>query len=59
LPFFSVAGTVTCFFLITQLQLGTWVRYGLWFLVGIGVYMAYGFWHSRLRTQIAPPAGLE
>jgi basic amino acid/polyamine antiporter, APA family len=55
LPFFSVAGALACFFLITQLQLGTWVRYGVWFLVGMVAYFAYGFWSSRLRTGIAPP----
>jgi APA family basic amino acid/polyamine antiporter len=56
LPFFAVAGALACFFLITQLQFGTWVRYGVWFVVGIAVYFAYGYWHSRLRTGIAPPA---
>jgi APA family basic amino acid/polyamine antiporter len=55
LPFFAVAGALACFFLITQLQLGTWIRYGVWFLVGMAVYFAYGFWNSRLRSGIAPP----
>jgi APA family basic amino acid/polyamine antiporter len=55
LPFFAVSGALACFFLITQLEIGTWIRYGVWFVVGIGVYLGYGFWHSRLRTHIAPP----
>jgi hypothetical protein len=27
----------------------------VWFLVGMAVYFAYGFWNSRLRTGVAPP----
>jgi basic amino acid/polyamine antiporter, APA family len=56
LPMFSVAGGLACLFLISQLQAATWIRYGLWFAVGIGAYLCYGFWNSRLRTGIAPPA---
>jgi APA family basic amino acid/polyamine antiporter len=49
LPFFASAGALACLFLITQLQVGTWVRYAVWFVIGLVVYLAYGFRHSRLR----------
>ncbi|MBV8488905.1 MAG: amino acid permease, partial [Candidatus Eremiobacteraeota bacterium] len=55
LPVFSVAGALTCLFLITQLQVGTWVRYAVWFMIGMVAYAVYGFWNSRLRTNVAPP----
>lgn len=55
LPFFAIAGAGICLYLITQLQPATWIRYGVWFLIGMAAYVAYGFWHSRLRTGIAPP----
>lgn len=55
LPVFSIVGAASCFFLITQLQPSTWVRYVVWFAVGMAAYLAYGFWNSRLRTQVAPP----
>jgi len=50
LPLFSIAGAASCLYLITGLQVATWVRYALWFLVGIVVYAIYGFRNSRLRV---------
>jgi APA family basic amino acid/polyamine antiporter len=55
LPFFAIGGALICAVLITQLDPHTWIRYAAWFAFGIIIYMAYGFWHSRLRTGIAPP----
>jgi len=53
LPFFAVAGALTCFFLVGQLQVGTWIRYGVWFVVGMLVYVAYGYRKSRLGSIAA------
>ena len=55
LPIFAGAGVLSCLVLITKLEPTTWIRYGVWFVVGIVVYAGYGFWHSRLRTREAPP----
>jgi basic amino acid/polyamine antiporter, APA family len=55
LPFFSVAGTLVCLYLITGLQVATWVRYGIWFAVGICVYALYGFRNSRLKLSLPEP----
>jgi APA family basic amino acid/polyamine antiporter len=55
LPIFAVAGAATCLYLVSRLDPHTWLRYGIWFLIGILVYGLYGFWHSRLRTGVAPP----
>ena len=55
LPFFSVVGTAVCLYLITGLQLATWMRYGIWFLVGLFVYAIYGFQNSRLRVKLPRP----
>lgn len=54
-PVVTVLGAASCFFLIWHLQVPTWVRYGVWFLIGMAVYFAYGYWNSRLRTREAPP----
>jgi APA family basic amino acid/polyamine antiporter len=51
LPLFSIAGAAACLYLITGLQLATWLRYGAWFVVGIVVYALYGFRKSRLRIE--------
>ncbi len=55
LPLFSVAGAAVCLYLITGLQVATWVRYGIWFAVGISVYALYGFRNSRLRVELVEP----
>ncbi len=55
LPLFAVAGAVACLYLITGLQVATWVRYALWFLVGIVAYALYGFRNSRLKITPAGP----
>jgi APA family basic amino acid/polyamine antiporter len=55
LPLFSVAGAATCLYLVTGLQVATWIRYGIWFGVGICVYALYGFRNSRLRVGPIEP----
>ncbi len=51
LPVFSIAGVIVCFYLISGLQLATWVRYGIWFVVGILIYSFYGFHHSQVKPR--------
>jgi APA family basic amino acid/polyamine antiporter len=55
LPLFSIAGAAACLYLVTGLQVATWIRYGIWFLVGLVVYALYGFWNSRLRVHLIEP----
>jgi basic amino acid/polyamine antiporter, APA family len=33
----------------------TWLRFGIWMVIGIGLYFAYGRSHSRFNT----PGGRE
>ena len=47
--FFGVAGAVLCLYLITGLSLPTWVRFGVWFAIGIAIYATYGYRKSKLR----------
>ncbi len=55
LPVFSVIGALCCFYLISGLHMATWIRYGVWFAIGIGVYALYGYRNSRLRgVHLAP-----
>jgi APA family basic amino acid/polyamine antiporter len=55
LPVFSVVGAVACLYLIKGLQVDTWIRYAIWFSIGIGIYAIYGFRKSRLRGVHLPP----
>jgi APA family basic amino acid/polyamine antiporter len=55
LPLFATVGAAACLYLVTGLQVATWVRYAIWFLVGILVYALYGFRNSRLRGSLVEP----
>jgi APA family basic amino acid/polyamine antiporter len=40
---------VACLYLMLQLPRVTWIRFGLWLVVGLVVYLVYGARHSRLQ----------
>jgi APA family basic amino acid/polyamine antiporter len=44
-------GAILCIFVMRGLPTLAWIRFGWWLLIGIVLYFAYGFWHSRLRRQ--------
>ncbi len=49
---FSILGSTSCVYLITGLQLPTWIRFGIWFLIGIVIYAIHGYRRSRLRATV-------
>jgi APA family basic amino acid/polyamine antiporter len=48
LPLASIAG---CGYLMAGLPLETWIRFGVWLVIGVAVYLAYGRRHSRVRRE--------
>jgi APA family basic amino acid/polyamine antiporter len=42
-------GVVLCLYLITGLPLATYIRFVGWLALGLVIYLAYGYSHSRLR----------
>lgn len=40
-----------CLYLMLQLPAITWIRFALWMLGGMAVYLLYGYRRSRLRNQ--------
>ena len=42
-------GAVACGFIMVGLPPQAWERFGLWLVVGLVVYVVYGYTHSRLR----------
>jgi APA family basic amino acid/polyamine antiporter len=52
--FFPILGAVSCVILATQLPKSSWIRFGIWLVVGIVFYFLYGYRHSRLRRAHAP-----
>jgi basic amino acid/polyamine antiporter, APA family len=49
--FLPVLGAASCVFLARYLPRESWVRFGVWLVVGMLVYFLYGYRHSRLRTH--------
>ena len=53
----ATASVVLCLYLMLNLVGETWLRFGVWMLIGIVVYFAYGRSHSRLgRGELAGTA---
>ncbi|MGN0063203.1 MAG: amino acid permease [Nocardioides sp.] len=44
----ATLSVLLCFYLMLNLVGETWLRFGIWMLIGIVVYFAYGRRHSRL-----------
>lgn len=50
-PFFPltpILGIAACLFLMLNLNWNTWAVFGLWMLIGAGLYLGYGRKHSHL-----------
>jgi APA family basic amino acid/polyamine antiporter len=47
-PLISIA---SCLYLMFQLPAITWIRFGLWLLLGLVIYFLYGVRHSKMRKQ--------
>ncbi|TKB98973.1 amino acid permease [Pedobacter cryophilus] len=52
-PFVPIAGVVVCFTMMVFLPLDTWMRLGIWMLLGVVIYYAYGKKHSVVRKNYA------
>jgi APA family basic amino acid/polyamine antiporter len=50
LPLVSVA---SCALLMSQLPGRTWWRFAIWLTVGLVLYFAYGYRHSRMRDEVS------
>ncbi|MBS4028347.1 MAG: amino acid permease, partial [Ignavibacteriales bacterium] len=49
-PLVPILGIGMCFYLMLGLPWITWVRFGLWLLLGVVVYFLYGYRKSKLRA---------
>jgi APA family basic amino acid/polyamine antiporter len=55
----GLAGAAACVWVMSGLDLDTWIRLGLWFAVGLVIYFTYGRRHSRLQQENAGPIAQE
>jgi amino acid transporter len=49
LSLIPVLGVMCCTYLMTELGITNWIRFGIWLLVGLGVYFLYGYSNSHLH----------
>jgi len=50
----SIAGALACLFVMKGLPVHAWERFGIWLVIGLVIYFAYGHRHSVLRRGTAP-----
>jgi APA family basic amino acid/polyamine antiporter len=50
-PLVPILSIVCCIYLMLQLPLVTWIRFGLWLGLGMVIYFVYGIRHSRLARE--------
>src|SRR5437016_1419857 len=48
-PVLPLVSAAFCVYLMINLPLLTWVRFGLWMAIGVTIYFLYGVRHSRVR----------
>ena len=51
-PVVPVLGILSCLYLMLGLPSITWLRFGLWLVVGMVIYFLYGYKKSLLRQEL-------
>jgi len=50
LSLIPVMGVMCCTYLMTELGMTNWIRFGVWLLVGFVIYFLYSYSHSKLHN---------
>ena len=50
-PVVPIIGALLCVYLMTKLPGTTWVRFGVWLVLGMVIYALYGYRNSRMRNN--------
>ncbi len=50
-PLVPILGIISCLWLMLGLPVSAWIRFGVWLVVGLSIYAAYGYSHSRLSRD--------
>ena len=48
-PFIPILTILACFYLMSALPIVTWIRFIIWLLIGLAIYLLYGRHHSILQ----------
>lgn len=54
-PVLPVVAALACLFLMANLDVQTWLRFGVWLVVGLAIYGCYGRRHARLAQPVDAP----
>lgn len=57
-PLVPLLGIVTCLFMMVFLPADTWIRLFVWMVIGLDIYIVYGFKNSRLQLSAATRSDL-
>jgi basic amino acid/polyamine antiporter, APA family len=57
MPWTPIITIVACLFLMYELPLVTWLRFIAWLVIGLVIYIGYGYRHSRMRAGGTPTEG--
>jgi basic amino acid/polyamine antiporter, APA family len=55
-PLLPIASVCACLWLMINLTVITWIRFGVWMVAGIVIYLGYGRRHSVLASREVEPA---
>ncbi len=50
LSLIPVLGVMCCTYLMTELGITNWIRFGIWLLIGFVIYFLYSYRHSKLNN---------
>jgi APA family basic amino acid/polyamine antiporter len=50
-PVLPILGVLFAVYLMTDLPIDTWIRFVVWLLIGVVIYFAYGYRHSKVRKD--------
>ncbi len=50
-PVVPIIAALACFYLMLNLELVSWIRFGVWLAIGLVIYFAYGRRHSVLNRE--------
>jgi basic amino acid/polyamine antiporter, APA family len=59
MPVIPILSALASLWLMLNLQTTTWIRFGVWLVVGLVIYFTYSVRHSRLAAEPRDVAGAE
>jgi len=51
-----ILSVLACLYLMLNLSVETWLRFLAWLAIGLVIYFAYGYRHSRVGARTPAPA---